>query len=73
MVDTREVGLGLTSSVSGDGGVGDDGDVEDSESEVNKRKAEFQDARKKHYNEAEEIRRWKALHDNDDDDDDNEE
>ena len=68
MVDTREVGLGLTSSVSGDGG-----DVEDSESEVNKRKAEFQDARKKHYNEAEEIRRWKALHDNDDDDDDNEE
>lgn len=65
MVDTREVGLGLTSSVSGDGG---DGDVEDSESEVNKRKAEFQDARKKHYNEAEEIRRWKALHDNDDDD-----
>ena len=66
MVDTREAGVGLTQSVSSDGG----GNVEEvSEGEVMKRKAEFQDARKKHYNEAEEIRRWKALHANDDDDD----
>lgn len=62
VVDTHEVGLGLTSSASGG---------EDSESEVDKRKAEFQDARKNHYNEVEEIRKWKALHHvNDDDDDD---
>ena len=67
VVDTREAGVGLTQSASSDGG----GDLEeDSESEVVKRKAEFQDARKKHYNEAEEIRRWKALHANDDDDED---
>jgi hypothetical protein len=40
-----------------------------SDSEDEKKKA-FKDLRKKHYNEAEEIKRWRAEHADDDDDDD---
>lgn len=39
-----------------------------SDGEDEKKKA-FKDMRKKHYNEAEEIKRWQAEHADDDDDD----
>lgn len=43
-----------------------------SDSEEEKKRA-FKDMRKKHYNEAEEIKRWKAEHADDNDDDDGDE
>jgi protein phosphatase inhibitor 2 len=46
-----------------------------SDGEDEGRRRTFEDARRRHYNEAEEIRRWKAEHadDDDDEDDDDEE
>ena len=46
------------------------GDEDDDEEE---KKRAFKEMRKKHYNEAEEIKRWKAEHADDSDDDDGDE
>jgi hypothetical protein len=43
-----------------------------SDGEDEKRRRTFVDTRRRHYNEAEEIKRWKAEHADDDDDDDDE-
>mmetsp|Transcript_19967 Transcript_19967/g.36116 ORF Transcript_19967/g.36116 Transcript_19967/m.36116 type:complete len:201 (-) Transcript_19967:110-712(-) len=49
-----------------------DSNMSDSEDEAKKRKdhAKFKETRKKHYNEAEVMRKWRAEHANDGDDDD---
>ncbi|KAL7527734.1 hypothetical protein ACHAXR_002103 [Thalassiosira sp. AJA248-18] len=57
-----------------------DSNMSDSEDEAQKKRKEkmehekkFKDMRKKHYNEAEAMKRWRAEHVNDDDDNDMEE
>mmetsp|Transcript_16014 Transcript_16014/g.34648 ORF Transcript_16014/g.34648 Transcript_16014/m.34648 type:complete len:186 (-) Transcript_16014:1210-1767(-) len=50
-----------------------DSNMSDSEDEAKKKNHDkkFKDMRKKHYNEADAMKRWKAAHANDDDEDDN--